>query len=537
ACAQNDEDGWRAMSEQQRSTTMDRVATELRMARDDLMGAAIADAGKTLAESDPEISEAIDFVEFYSRAAEDIYGTEGLASQPLGVVVVVAPWNFPLAIPCGGIAAALAAGNTVILKPASSSVLAAYQLCQCFWRGGISMRSLQLVPCRGATEGLQLVAHDDVDAVILTGGTQTALSMLKHKPTINLTAETGGKNATIVTALADRDQAIKNVIHSAFGHSGQKCSATSLLILEEEVYDDEHFKETLCDAVRSLHVGSAWDLETRVGPLIQPPTGDLLGALKELEPGESWAVRPQQDKTNANLFSPAVKWGVTPRSITHMTEFFGPVLGVMKARSLHEAIDLVNETGYGLTSGLESLDDREQDIWQKRIRAGNLYINRSTTGAIVLRQPFGGIGKSAFGPGIKAGGPNYVAQFMQFQDDGSTPAAEALSNEQMLLLQSHLQNLEDDCTYLPNSDLNSTLAAINSYDYYMRTEFGVTHDHFCLVGQDNLRRYRAVDHIRIRIHPDDTAFEIMARVCAAKIAGCHITVSSPIHFYSSLVTA
>ena len=168
-------------------------------------------------------------------------------------------------------AAALAAGNTVILKPASDAVLVAWELCRCFWRGGISQKTLQFLPCSGGEEGRQLVGHAGVDAVILTGGTETALGMFHDKPAMNLTAETGGKNATIVTAMADRDQAIKHVIHSAFSHAGQKCSATSLLLLEAEIYDDPKFKRALCDAVESMHVGSAWNLQSKIGPLIRPP--------------------------------------------------------------------------------------------------------------------------------------------------------------------------------------------------------------------------------------------------------------------------
>ena len=219
--------------------------------------------------------------------------------------------------------------------------------------------------------------------------------------------------------MSDHDQAIKHVLHSAFSHSGQKCSATSLLILEAEVFEDKSFQRALCDAVESLHVGPAHELHTKVGPLIRPPSGDLERGLKELEPYESWAVRPRQIGDNPCLYSPGVKWNVQPGSYTHQTEFFGPVLGVMKARDLHDAIHEANSTGYGLTSGLESLDDREHELWLDNIRAGNLYVNRSTTGAIVLRQPFGGMGKSAFGPGIKAGGPNYVAQLMTLSDAGN----------------------------------------------------------------------------------------------------------------------
>ena len=366
--------------------------------------------------------------------------------------------------------------------------------------------------------------------------------MLAHKPTMNLLAETGGKNATIVTALADRDQAIKNVLHSAFSHSGQKCSATSLLILESEVYRDPQFRRQFCDAVQSLAVGSAWDLPTKIGPLIRPPSGVLESALKELEPGEEWAVMPRLHVDgNPHLVSPGVKWGVQPGSVTHCTEFFGPLLAVLEARDLDEAIDLVNATGYGLTSGLESLDDREQMHWQQHIRAGNLYINRPTTGAIVLRQPFGGMGKSAVGPGIKAGGPNYVAPLMQFLD---VPADSAISHPPTAwrfsaadthrpeLLVELRHALKDFIVVMHPSEastheLEHVVAAIESYQHWATEEFHAAHDHFRLLGEDNFRRYRPVEHLRIRVDQRDTVFDVFARAVAARAAGCHATVSSP----------
>ncbi|HEY2573064.1 MAG TPA: bifunctional proline dehydrogenase/L-glutamate gamma-semialdehyde dehydrogenase, partial [Verrucomicrobiaceae bacterium] len=415
ACARADEDGWREMKVDARNEILGRVAHEIRRARGRLMRAAMLNAGKTLAESDPEVSEAVDFVEFYRASAREFFDLKSVRARGRGVVVVAPPWNFPIAIPCGGMAAALAAGNTVILKPSSDAVLVAWELCRCFWRGGVSRRALQFVPCRGDGAGTALVTHPDVDAVVLTGGTETARSMLHAKPEMGLLAETGGKNASIITALADRELAVRHVVHSAFSHSGQKCSATSLLLLEREIYDDAHFKRMFCDAVRSMAVGSALDLPTRVGPLIRPPRGELETALKTLEPGESWAVMPRPVGDNPNLWSPGVKWGVTRNSFTHLTELFGPVLAVMCFDSLDEAIDIVNETGFGLTSGLHTLDEREMETWKRSISAGNLYINRSTVGAIVLRQPFGGMGQSSFGPGMKAGGPNYAAQLMKFE--------------------------------------------------------------------------------------------------------------------------
>ena len=531
ACAAADPDGWRTLAPAERFARLGRVADELRRCRADLMGAALADGGKTLPESDPEVSEAIDFVEFYRANARWWQEFPTLRARPKGVVAVVSPWNFPIAIPCGGVAAALAAGNTVILKPASDAVLVAWELCRSFWRGGISQKTLQFLPCSGGQEGRQLVNHPDVNAVILTGGTETALQMLADKPSLALSAETGGKNATIVTALADRDQAIKHVIHSAFSHAGQKCSATSLLLLEAEVYDDARFKHALCDAVQSMTVGSAWELKTKIGPLIRPPTGDLDNALKTLDPGESWAVLPRRLENNRNLWSPGVKYGVRPGSYSHRTEFFGPVLSVIRFESLAEAIDIVNQTGYGLTSGLQSLDDREHRQWLAGIRAGNLYINRTTVGAVVLRQPFGGMGKSAFGPGIKAGGPNYVAEFMDLADAEGGGAAETPADPLLADLWARLQGGGP----VPAAELPRLLAAVGSYAKNFAEEFAAQHDHFLLVGQDNFRRYLPVRELRIRIHPADTAFEVLARVSAAKTVGCRITVSTPPGYQSLLV--
>jgi RHH-type proline utilization regulon transcriptional repressor/proline dehydrogenase/delta 1-pyrroline-5-carboxylate dehydrogenase len=538
AAAREDASGWRTQTAAGRFEMLHRAADELCAARADLMGAMLAEGGKTLAESDPEVSEAIDFCRFYSRAANHVHELPGLTARGRGVVVVVSPWNFPLAIPCGGVAAAMAAGNTVILKPASDTVLIAYMLCECFWRAGVSQTALQFAPCSGGTVGQRLVAHDGVDAVILTGGTETARRMLAAKPTMNLLAETGGKNATIVTALADRDQAIKNVLHSALSHSGQKCSATSLLVLESEVYHDARFREQFCDAVESLAVGSAWDLATKVAPLIRPPSGVLESALKELEPGEEWAVTPRLGvDDNPHLVSPGVKWGVRAGTFTHCTEFFGPMLAVMEARDLDEAIDLVNATGYGLTSGLESLDDREQEHWQRHVRAGNLYINRPTTGAIVLRQPFGGIGKSSVGPGIKAGGPNYVAPLMSFGDapPSAPPAASRVSSAMALSpdLLTELHHALTDYLIVSSSppkvanDLARVLDAIESYRHWAAVEFHAVHDHFRLLGEDNFRRYRPVEQLRVRIHPVDAWFDVFARAAAARAAGCHTVVSSP----------
>jgi RHH-type proline utilization regulon transcriptional repressor/proline dehydrogenase/delta 1-pyrroline-5-carboxylate dehydrogenase len=538
-CARRDPDGWREESFSTRSRVLRRVAQVLRERRAELMGIALAEGGKILIESDPEVSEAIDFCEFYPRSAESIASLPGVEAHGKGVVVVIPPWNFPIAIPCGGISAALAAGNTVIVKPAPETIGTAWLLCGCFWAAGVSRNVLQFVFAENDGAATHLATHSGVDRVIFTGGTATAFRLLEQDPGLPLLAETGGKNAMIVTAMSDRDLAIKHLLHSAFGHAGQKCSATSLLILEQEVYEDAAFRETLCDAVASLKVGSAWDLATVVGPLIRPVTGALERGLKELDEGESWALRPRTMAGYPRVWSPGIKWGVGPGSFTHETELFGPVLGVMCARDLDEAIDFVHRTGYGLTSGLQSLDDREQERWSERLRAGNLYQNRGTTGAVVLRQPFGGMAHSAIGPGLKAGGPNYVSALMNFHEDsdelveteGVDPSGRIREEQGGVSdVDERVARLLDDLerrSTLSEMEMRRLRRAARSYAKAVDEEFAREHDSFRLVGQDNLRRYRPVGLLRIRVEAGDQPFDLFARVLAARVAGCGITVSTP----------
>jgi RHH-type transcriptional regulator, proline utilization regulon repressor / proline dehydrogenase / delta 1-pyrroline-5-carboxylate dehydrogenase len=534
-CAASDPSKWRSMPADERYQRLRRVAQELRKRRADLLGAALADGGKTLLEGDPEVSEAIDFVEFYSKTAVDLHNKPELKAKPRGVIAVISPWNFPIAIPCGGIAAALAAGNTVILKPASDTTLPARVLCECFWDAGVPREALQFVICSGGDAGKHLLSDSAINTVILTGGTETAQRILAGRPDLHLLAETGGKNATIVSNLSDRDMAIKNVLHSAFSHAGQKCSATSLLLLDDEVYHDKKFREGLIDALQSLKVGSAWDLKTKMGPLIRPPEGGLLRGLKELEPGEVWALMPQTLEENACLYTPGLKWDVAPGNFTHLTELFGPVLGVMKYRNLQHAIDLVHATGYGLTSGLESLDDREQAYWSQRMQAGNLYINRSTTGAIVLRQPFGGMGKSAFGPGIKAGGLNYVVPLMDYPalESADFPTGEtSAEGPELESLSAFWQALYDDseaCRQLQSlfteEQWQALQATLLDYDRFAVEEILQRHDHLRLLGQDNFRLYQPMKHMRIRVESNDSILGIVARTAAVMAVGGRASIS------------
>ncbi|HVA53439.1 MAG TPA: bifunctional proline dehydrogenase/L-glutamate gamma-semialdehyde dehydrogenase [Acidimicrobiales bacterium] len=394
---------WHGLTLEERQSLLRSAADVMASRRATTIAVMARDGGKTVAEADPEVSEAVDFARFYaSRPPSDE------TSTPLGVVLVVTPWNFPYAIPAGGVLAALAAGNAVILKPAPETVAVAFELATQLWDAGVPREVVQLVPTRDDESGQHLVSHVGVSAVILTGSFDTATLFTSWKPHVRLLAETSGKNALVITASADVDLAVKDLVQSAFGHAGQKCSAASLAIVERALYDDPTFLPQLVDAVTSLRVGAGYELATNVGPIIRPPESALLRALSQLDDGESWLVAPERLDDEGLLWRPGVKVGVKPGSWSHLNEWFGPVLGVMIAADLDEATSWQNQVPYGLTGGLHSLSQAECEQWIEQVEAGNLYLNRGTTGAVVRRQPFGGWRRSRVGATAKAGGVNYL---------------------------------------------------------------------------------------------------------------------------------
>jgi RHH-type proline utilization regulon transcriptional repressor/proline dehydrogenase/delta 1-pyrroline-5-carboxylate dehydrogenase len=392
-------------------------------------------------------------------------------------------------------------------------------LARLFWEAGVPRDVFQFLPCPDEPVGSRLVSDARVAAVVLTGSSDTARHFLRMRPGRALFAETGGKNAFIVTDLADRDLAIHHAVHSAFGHAGQKCSATSLLVCESQVYDSNAFRERLADAARSLHVGSAWDPRSVVTPLIRPPENPLRRALTTLEPGETWLLEPRVDPANPNLWSPGIKLGVREGSATHRTELFGPVLAVMRADDLDHAIRIANGTPYGLTGALHSLDDREQQRWIEAIDVGNAYVNRGTTGAIVQRQPFGGCKASSFGPGAKAGGPNFVVQLMQLRQrdqlDAGIAPGDAVS-ELMPALERPLASAAERA---------ALRRAAASYAKAWRDHFGVVHDPSRLLGQDNLFRYRPAHGMVLRLERGARVLDVSSALAAARTCGTAIRVS------------
>lgn len=480
---------WSALGLERRKSILLAAADVMSQQRFRTIACLQADGKKSVADADGEVSEAVDFARYY---AKEYAIPDGLRADALGVVLVTPPWNFPYAIPAGGVLAALLAGNSVILKPAPETVLTAYLLTTQLWDAGVPRDALQFFPCDDGPTGQSLINDPRVNCVVLTGGWETARLFQSWRPSLRLFAETSGKNSLIITAQADRELAIKDLVRSAFGHAGQKCSAASLAIIEAEVYDDPGFRRQLRDAATSLFVGPASDLRSIVTPLVQPPGTSLHRALTSLDKGEEWLVQPRQLGDDPCLWSPGIKLGVRPGSWFHKTECFGPVLGLMRASSLEEALSWQNATDFGLTAGLHTLSRDEQVWWQDRVQAGNLYINRPITGAIVRRQPFGGWKRSSVGPGAKAGGPNYPHLFTNLCD--ATPQVE-------------IERIEANY-----------LAA-------WKNEFSLEHDPSKLKCESNIFRYRPCRGIVLRLPAGDRTSRLRAEL-AARITGTPLVVSS-----------
>ncbi|WP_159500532.1 bifunctional proline dehydrogenase/L-glutamate gamma-semialdehyde dehydrogenase [Microbacterium sp. 18062] len=506
-------EAWRALGADGRAEILHRAGDVLERRRADLIEVMGSECGKVVEQGDPEVSEAIDFAHYYAEQGRRLDAVDGATFTPAALTVVTPPWNFPVAIPAGSTLAALAAGSPVVLKPARQARRSGAVMAEALWEAGVPRDALTYVQLDGRDLGRRLVAHPAVERVVLTGAYETAELFRSFRPDLPLLAETSGKNAVIVTPSADLDLAAKDVAFSAFGHAGQKCSAASLVVLVGSVGASERFRGQLVDAVESLEVGLPWWAASRVGPLIGPADGKLLRALTTLESGQRWLVEPQRLDADGALWRPGIREGVQPGSEFHLTEYFGPVLGIMTAPTLDAAIDLINAIEYGLTSGLHSLDGDEIQTWLRRIEAGNAYVNRGTTGAIVQRQPFGGWKKSVVGPGTKAGGPNYLSGLGAWTD----AAPRAVASRPDAFSSAALAAVGGD-------ERGWLAAALASDAAAWREEFGTARDASGLESEQNVFRYAPVP---VTVRLEDAPEVALVRTVAAGVrAGAEVSVST-----------
>jgi RHH-type proline utilization regulon transcriptional repressor/proline dehydrogenase/delta 1-pyrroline-5-carboxylate dehydrogenase len=514
---------WSRLPAAKRASILHKAGEALEARRAELMEIMAHETGKTLDQSDPEVTEAIDFAHYYAESAKALGAIPGATFTPARLTAVTPPWNFPVAIPAGSTLAALAAGSPVIIKPARTARRSGAVMVEALWAAGVPRDALQLVTFSDKSLGSQLVSDPRVDRVILTGGYETAEAFRELRNDLPLLAETSGKNAIIVTPSADLDLAAKDVIYSAFGHAGQKCSAASLVILVGSVATSARFRNQLIDGVTSLKVGYPSDPTTQMGPIIGPADGKLLSALTTLGSGESWLVEPRMLDKSGQLWSPGVRAGVSAGSEFHLTEYFGPILGVMTARTVDEAIDMVNAIEYGLTSGLHSLESSEIETWLDRIDGGNLYVNRGTTGAIVQRQPFGGWKKSSVGAGSKAGGPNYLFGLGSWSDADTRAGGVDLTVDRVQELLAALPEF-DSVTAAGRAWLER--AALLDEETW-RTEFGIARDVSDVGVERNVFRYRQFpDPVIVRFSDGAEPTELLRVMIAAFRAGNNPLVSA-----------
>lgn len=417
---------WRKTPVKERAAILRTAGDLMEQRRAELSAWIVLEVGKPVKEADGEVSEAIDFCNYYADEMErldagfsyDIAGeTNRYIYQPRGIAVVISPWNFPLAIAAGMTVAALVAGNCTLLKPAETSCVIAAKFAEILVEAGIPKGVFQYVPGVGSVVGAYFVKHPDVHLIAFTGSQEVGCRIYAESAVVQpgqkhlkrVIAEMGGKNGLIVDESADLDQAVVGVVQSAFGYSGQKCSACSRVIVLAPIYDE--FVKRLVEATRSLNIGLAELPSTQVGPVIDANARDKIKnyIAKGKQSAELALEMPVSD--SGYFVSPTIFSQVEPSSAIAQEEIFGPVIAVIKVKNFTEAISVANGTNFALTGGLYSRTPSHIQQAQAEFEVGNLYINRTITGAIVARQPFGGFKMS--GVGSKAGGPDYLLQFLE----------------------------------------------------------------------------------------------------------------------------
>jgi RHH-type proline utilization regulon transcriptional repressor/proline dehydrogenase/delta 1-pyrroline-5-carboxylate dehydrogenase len=417
---------WQKTPVRERAGILRKAAEIMESRRPELSAWICLEVGKILPQADAEVSEAVDFCRYYADEMErleagynyDIAGeTNRYFYQPRGIAVVISPWNFPIAIATGMTVAALVTGNCTLLKPAAPSSVIAAKIAEILVEAGIPPGVFQFVPGKGSTVGNHLVAHPDVHLIAFTGSQEVGCHIYAEAAKLQpgqkhlkrVIAEMGGKNAIIVDESADLDQAVAGVVASAFGYTGQKCSACSRAVVLEPAY--EAFVQRLIEATKSLNVGKADDPATTVGPVVEQKARDRILEYIAMGKQEATLALELPVPDTGYFISPTLFTDVSPNATIAQEEIFGPVLAVIKAKTFDEALEIANGTNYALTGGLYSRTPSHIDKAYAEFEVGNLYINRTITGAIVSRQPFGGFKLS--GVGSKAGGPDYLLQFLE----------------------------------------------------------------------------------------------------------------------------
>ncbi len=504
---------------EQRIQWLSSAAQHLRKNRSFLLAVLAKESGLSLEEADSTVSQIVDFIEYNRLQIKRMGQLPDVDWSSKGVILIIGSRlsaSFSIANP---LAAAIAAGNTVLLKPSSHSIYAAWAIASAFWDAGIPKEMLQWLPCEREDLLESLIPDPRIANVVFSGLPSTASILFNRRGALPFQARVHGKNAFAISALSDRSLAICDLMHSAFLHNGQHPAATAIAICEAEVYDDPSFLARLRNAAQSFKTSFAIHPSWPIGPLIHPQLS-ALQPLLHLEEGESWLLEPRIHPDCPNLWTPGIKLGVKPASRFHREPVLAPLLGLMRADDFSHAIRLANDVPGCALSILHSLDHREQFLWLEKTRAPTRFINRSSNGILVRRHSFGNVDAGQIRPIFKAGGPNYLRGFLHATQVG-LPQEKSSINQQV----NHLTVLLEQM-HLSAEQLGIWYASTANYAYWWKR---LRHDRDPdkILGQDNPLRYLPYPSYTLRLSAPIDPFDSLRCIAAALTVQTQLEVSIP----------
>jgi RHH-type proline utilization regulon transcriptional repressor/proline dehydrogenase/delta 1-pyrroline-5-carboxylate dehydrogenase len=520
---------WGALAAADRAAVLQAAARTLEDRRAELIEVLASEGGALVAEADAEVSQAVDAAAYYAATAKELDRVPGAVFVPDRVTVVAPRWNAPVGLCAAETLAALAAGSGVLLTPSPRARRAGAVVAEALWAAGVPRDLLTYADLNEEASGRALIVHPGVDRVLLAGARSTAERFASWRPTLPLQAFTAGRNAVIVAPSADLDEAVADIVDGAFARAGQAATAASLVILVGAVARSSRFAEQLKDAVASLRVGPADDPLSDVGPLVEEPTGEVRRALTVLGDGERWLVQPREldlgPDTAGRYWTPGVRTGVSAGSHLTRAAVAAPVLGILHAPTVTRAIELQNAIGSGFVAALHTRDVADLDLWLDSADAAVLRVNRSTTGAVVQREPVGGWGDASVGAGAMSGGPNRLVTLGSWRPSSGGASSSTL----------HLRGLDSRITALIEA-AQPTLS-YEAFDWLRRgalsdavawdREFGRVKDVSRLGVERNLWRYRPAD-VAVRATAD-AAWQAVLRVLVAAVrSGSTFSLSTPV---------
>ncbi|MEO7373549.1 MAG: proline dehydrogenase family protein [Terrimesophilobacter sp.] len=514
-----------------RAAVLDSVADTLAEWRGPLIETAVSESGLTFEEADREVTLAIDAARHTASRARGLDSVDGAQFVPSRLIVVVAPRVGPIAAPAASMVAALAAGSAVIVKAAPETQRSVAVLIQVLRAAGVPSELMALV-CDEGEIAERLLRHHDADRILFAGSRHTAKLFHSWDAELELQATIGGRNSVIVTPNADLEAAVADVVEGAFDHAGQANTAANVVILVGSVATGERFRGRLRDAVSSRIAGPPDAPATELSSLVRPAAGAALASLDELADGETWLVRPSSLGSTGRLWAPGLRDGVTPGSTFHTRESRAPVLGIMTAHTLDEAIEIQNVLGFGLTAGIQSTDAGELSQWLHSVEAGMLFVNLPVVPGIRSRMPFGGWGRSHIGQGRMAGGPDELHSLGNWAPVFGEPGTAVTLNGVSKPVVSLVEAAQPSMSFI---EFDRVRTAAKSDERVWRADLAVPHELSDGTAERNVLRYRPVP-VTIRLAEGAPVSQLVRSLAAAALAGSAVAISSSAPLPAPLIT-